>query len=120
MPVRTFWKCETKGCRHKVVKMLPKNVDGKPCLLGWEDGPRGIDAHIWAYRAVDVDKSREVHAKYGLICPAHERVMNGRTINAKHNPNVACNAKCTGAYGPDCECSCVGANHGADVTTSLR
>jgi hypothetical protein len=119
MRVRTFWRCETKGCRHKVVKALA-TLQGKPCLIGWEDGPRGIDAHIWAYKQEDVKKSREVHTRYGLICPTHNRVMVGRTINAKHNPDVACNARCTNAYGNDCECSCSGENHGRDVTTSLR
>jgi len=34
-------------------------------------------------------------------------------IAGTHNPEVACNARCMGATGPSCDCSCGGRNHGA-------
>lgn len=37
-----------------------------------------------------------------------------KQLHAKHNPKVACTAKCVGATGPSCECSCAGKNHGGN------
>jgi hypothetical protein len=42
------------------------------------------------------------------------RLIYGRPINGKIKASVKCDGRCTGATGPDCECSCGGANHGAD------
>jgi hypothetical protein len=39
-------------------------------------------------------------------CFAHQR------IKGHYHPETKCNAKCTSATGPDCSCSCGGANHG--------
>jgi hypothetical protein len=33
-------------------------------------------------------------------------------IKGTYNPRVKCDARCQGATGPVCECSCNGANHG--------
>lgn len=41
------------------------------------------------------------------------RDMVGRPVKGHVNPSVPCNAKCVNAIGPDCECSCGGANHGS-------
>lgn len=34
-------------------------------------------------------------------------------MNGKHVAEIPCNAKCTSATGPNCDCSCGGSNHGA-------
>lgn len=41
------------------------------------------------------------------------RVRVATQLQGKVNPRKACNAKCMGACGPACECSCGGKNHGA-------
>ena len=33
-------------------------------------------------------------------------------LKSRYNSEVACNARCMGASGPSCECSCGGDNHG--------
>ena len=48
-----------------------------------------------------------------IACPCGSRAM-AKTLRASNNNNTRCDRRCTGATGNDCECSCVGANHGAD------
>lgn len=45
-------------------------------------------------------------------CPAGHQVY-GVPIRGRLVEDAPCNAKCTGAFGPSCDCSCGGANHGA-------
>jgi hypothetical protein len=40
------------------------------------------------------------------------RTMEANRIAGHYNPDVPCTAKCTGAVGHVCECSCGGKNHG--------
>ena len=40
------------------------------------------------------------------------RVFARRAVKATRNDAVKCDARCTGAKGHVCECSCSGANHG--------
>lgn len=56
---------------------------------------------------------------YG-VCPDCGRLHpSGRRIHYSKNPSRhICNAKCMGAIGPSCECSCGGKNHGAGFIMS--
>lgn len=40
--------------------------------------------------------------------------LEGRRVRGQHNASVPCDARCTGATGHQCECSCGGKNHGSD------
>jgi hypothetical protein len=40
------------------------------------------------------------------------RPLTFSAIRGRMNAEIKCNAKCTGAKGHDCECSCGGKNHG--------
>lgn len=43
-----------------------------------------------------------------------------RGVHVGHNETrCACDGRCTHAKGPDCECSCGGANHGTGATVTL-
>lgn len=45
---------------------------------------------------------------------------SGRRIHYSKTPSQhVCNAKCMGAIGPSCECSCGGKNHGAGFIPSM-
>lgn len=33
-------------------------------------------------------------------------------VHGHHNPDIKCDARCQGAHGPNCDCSCGSANHG--------
>lgn len=46
-------------------------------------------------------------------CPQCQRAMKWGFVRGIHNPEVKCDARCTGARGHSCECSCGGQNHGA-------
>lgn len=48
-------------------------------------------------------------------CPNHPRnLMRVRIVQGTLNPDHVCDSRCTGAVGHNCECSCGGANHGAN------
>lgn len=46
-------------------------------------------------------------------CPGCHRPTFGQAIRGRYNAATRCDARCIYAKGPDCECSCGGANHGA-------
>ena len=48
-----------------------------------------------------------------IPCPCGAHAM-ARSLNATNHNGTRCSARCTGATGPDCECECVGRNHGRD------
>lgn len=56
---------------------------------------------------------------YG-VCPDCGRLHpSGRRIIYSKKPSLhACNSKCMGAIGPNCECRCGGKNHGAGFLMS--
>lgn len=64
------------------------------------------------YRRVDGNSGPE-------ICCG--RPMTGNMLRATLRPEVKCNAKCTGAVGFICDCSCGGKNHasGSGMFTGL-
>lgn len=47
------------------------------------------------------------------ICPNCGHMMQTGILKGRFNADIPCNAKCTGARGHSCECSCGGANHGS-------
>ena len=46
------------------------------------------------------------------LCPHCGRAMSYGSLKATLNPDHKCDARCTGARGPQCDCSCGGRNHG--------
>lgn len=46
-------------------------------------------------------------------CPGCRRETSGQRVIGRYNANRPCDARCIYAKGPNCECSCKGANHGA-------
>ena len=48
-----------------------------------------------------------------LRCQCGRAVRVWKRVNGRPSPRK-CSPRCTGATGPDCECECVGANHGSD------
>lgn len=49
-------------------------------------------------------------------CACGERIVFAKPVHGKRNDTVRCDARCTGAKGHSCECSCGGRNHGADAS----
>lgn len=50
-------------------------------------------------------------------CVEHRRPLYFRPIKGVVNPEHHCDARCENAHGPNCECSCGGANHGKAYLT---
>lgn len=46
------------------------------------------------------------------VCPTHLRPLRWQRIEGKHSAGRRCDDRCIFARGPNCECSCAGANHG--------
>ena len=91
-------KCKAKGCRHA----LRTNYSDIQDLTTEQ------------YKAGDFDRARGFMI-YGVqpfgICPEHGafvlKFMKGHLA-----PDHECDARCTGATGPNCDCACGGENHG--------
>ena len=49
-----------------------------------------------------------------LFCsePDCQRRMRAFVVEGRHSDKTQCGARCMGATGPSCECSCNGENHG--------
>lgn len=96
---RYHGKC--KGCKRPVTRLLRERV-----ALGQRDG------RPWVKRnAVDL---ADLNADATLVsCPDCGRGVRLSRLNGKLNADHACDARCTGAKGSNCECACGGANHGS-------
>jgi len=49
----------------------------------------------------------------GWVCTEHDRFMVTVEVAGVVREDRACDGRCLAATGPNCECSCGGANHGA-------
>lgn len=64
---------------------------------------------VFEVRADEPRPSMQWHRSVVCECGAKVRC---EIVNGVRNERVACNARCMGAVGPACECSCGGENHG--------
>lgn len=108
-PLRYFGKCQVKGCKHRRVLEATsapelEELNGR-LLVRASEGLYGL--------AFVGDKGQDGALKAaGLGCPAHGGSMVYQGGRFTYNPEKVCNAKCMGAAGPACDCSCGGSNHG--------
>jgi len=89
--MKVIYRCKRKGCG------LIRRID-YPLARG--------------NRRFRVDARRgEVGAgsDYTCVCGGYARGFEIVAVVSSH----VCDARCMNAFGPDCECSCGGANHGA-------
>lgn len=59
------------------------------------------------------EQSRRILSPW-ICCPMCGAVTSQPKLIRGYASAKPCDARCTGARGVDCECSCVGANHGTD------
>jgi hypothetical protein len=101
-------KCKTKGCKHATyvlgadVQDLDSSYrrDGDNALLT-AAGATYDAALPFILNGVAVSARCPEHGVYRLAS------VKGRLV-----PDHKCDARCTTATGPACDCSCGGANHG--------
>ena len=55
----------------------------------------------------------------GLACAAHRKELRFTPVNGRYVEGHVCDGRCMNAIGPNCECSCGGANHGRGHHTEL-
>ena len=102
--------CKRKGTLRYVVTSTLTAYLGRPSTsstLLAEDRTREISL------GRDMDVKRALYR----ACPCGSIKVTVNLVRGTHNPDKACDARCTNATGPDCECSCTGANHGAAHST---
>lgn len=100
---RYIYKCSHKHCKGiKAVDVVVHHSVTK-----WYDpetNQGGSHKPIISYNG----DSQLIH----LHCPICNEVMYGDKVQG-YTTNHICDARCTGAVGKICECSCGGANHGS-------
>lgn len=103
---RYIGKC--KVCKRAVSTLLPGKVNQRTeHAYGYERVRRWVEVLVWTSTGL-ADWAGTVE------CPGCEKPVAVVAVSGKHNPDHPCDARCTSAKGPSCECSCGGANHGAD------
>lgn len=97
---RYIGKCKACGAITSVQAQLKKiettKIDGR-----------------WGYVTPQGDVLEERGYQLRTPCRVCAKPVQLKQVKGKYNPEVPCNAKCTAAKGPNCECSCKGANHGS-------
>lgn len=98
-------KCKVKGCKH---------------ALHVRDEAESIRSQLSVFTYVsDGPDASEPGAPYCVgnwgayaRCPEHRKLFPLQTVKGRLVPDHKCDSRCTNATGPNCDCSCGGANHG--------
>jgi hypothetical protein len=122
--VYAIGRCPRKGCKTRPRRnTFPGQIvtDRYGTRTRWwittecgEESPhcRWLPPSI-GYAKVDFDVAWvEAMLGYGWVCLEHDLLMKITTVRGTVNEQKVCNARCMGAVGPSCECSCGGALHG--------
>lgn len=116
-PVLYLGRCPAKGCRARARIALPgrrrKTVRyiAHGIRVEYETTEPAVLLDTPTGRAlVTFD---ELAARRWLPqCVEHRRPLRFARLEGTYDASKVCNARCMGAAGPSCECSCAGANHG--------
>jgi hypothetical protein len=106
-----FAHCEAKGCKARKVFAAQQTRRARGIELPLYRDECG---ELWDMINDPVfapAKYAPVAQALGVYCPDHG-CMRVSVLRAKYNPEKVCDARCTGAKGPACECSCRGERHG--------
>jgi hypothetical protein len=98
---RFIFRCGRKACGHR----WARDYSPRQVRLGY-----GRTETVFERTN---EYGRKIESGYDTACPAcgqHERVKFGRVKG--YVSDHECDARCTGATGFQCECSCGGRNHG--------
>jgi len=98
-------RCFSKQCRTTVRVTVPSVARDK-----WTRGIPGVPGSAEKYQ---VSEPAWAPRNLGLECVAHRYPLRWQPIEGRTNPDHKCDARCIHARGPNCDCSCGGANHGA-------
>ena len=137
--VHVIGKCPIKGCRNRRRNTYPGQIK-RNRLHTWTEWKlpaaapytAGVFAHLFkgsqwhhnppskmaAYHATGGGHPHDrawlaAVTDAGWICTTHDRFMVTVEVKGTVNLDKTCDGRCTNATGPNCECPCGGANHGA-------
>lgn len=84
----------------------------------------GRTRHVHAptgYTVTGNDRRTLIQNALGVAIDAspkcQDHILRAHTVDGTYNPDRACDARCMGAVGPACSCSCGGENHGGKFGT---
>jgi hypothetical protein len=99
-------KCRTKGCKTA----LRVNDTADSCRSAGS-------VFAWASEGRDASQPGVAYCigNYGAYARCGEHGLYPlRSLKGRYVAEKGCDARCMGATGPSCDCSCGGANHGAN------
>lgn len=99
-------KCKTRGC--KTALHVTDRTDSARST-------RSVFTYVDAGADATDPGTGYLVGNYGTYarCPDHG-LFKLAAVNGRYVPDHRCDARCTGATGPACDCACGGANHGKD------
>lgn len=101
---RFLLKCSRKGCKTTHAFDCPLEE-----VTRYTRGICGVPGSAQPYKA----RVPMRNLLPDLYCAAHKRPLSAWEVNGTVT-DCKCDGRCTSARGANCECSCGGANHGAD------
>lgn len=99
LTVSFIGKCPVKGCKCVIRQDVPGVIRS-----------RTIGFHF--RRTVQELQAVRTPNDSTVFCIHHRRQIWFKRIDGKISDVHVCDARCLNATGPNCECSCGGANHG--------
>jgi hypothetical protein len=90
-------RCKHKGCDYALFVAPGQEVEAESF--------RDVKGDGRAYRVGNEG--------YFARCPNNHKFFVLKQIKGTYSPDHKCDARCLNAKGPECTCSCGGANHGA-------
>lgn len=110
--VRVIAKCRVKGCRAVASILVERTYQ--------ETISEAHGRHYRDHRLVNetlLEGPGEKPLGYGStlrpVVPCEHGSSKVDVVRGRHSDTRKCDARCTGATGFDCECSCAGQNHGS-------
>lgn len=92
-------KCPVKGCKCVLRRDVPGVMRNRSSGYPYQRA-------VMKLEAVYTPNDQPVY------CAQHRRQIWFKRIDGKISDVHVCDARCLNATGPNCECSCGGANHG--------
>ena len=111
---RVIFKCKNKQCKHVWAREYHRCYQSMGGPIGQGYLMRYEPARSELHR---IEDGIEIEQMDDYICPkCHIAARGNVTANTVVGTKTAkgCDARCTGAKGHNCECSCGGKNHGVD------
>jgi len=108
---RVILKCKNKSCKHVWTLEYRKVINKKQCV---NERTGRLEQGVYYYQRIanNMVISSDNDPQTCSECGRGEPTRN--MVNGTLNDNHKCDARCLNATGPNCDCSCAGANHGAN------